>query len=528
MLLLFLLHLFGLRLNLLSAGFYIDDWWLISMAGQGSRFIDGVRAFMETGFFWDRPLEMLHDALILRLSGPPAMDHAWVPQLVLGSLELAESFLLFLLLKRLLDWRGLALLAAGLIALYPNRGGFHYRPNLVCQHLSQTLILASILVHAHWWRSRRWPALAASQALYAMALLSYEAAMFMPLMLGGAVAGRALAEGGGRAETLKEVLKGLLPYAVVLAVLLLWKWAGIPFLMGSHNPKSGFMALSPSQALKTLAAGAGCVTLWPLSLSAVRLLDAGRELGWLLIFAPLAAGLAAAALRLKPEDGPEDASASAGALAGAVAAAFLGAYAPFLLAESYLPYVNGVMSRVNGAGAWTGGLLLAAFLWALSRRASGRVPFVAPWLLLTAFTWTNWVEADAWSRAWAAQKDILSRLAPHTARLHDSNAVLLAGAPRFIHGAPVFDSDYDLNPALRVTFGRKDLHGNVLTPRMTVEGAELVERYRGREVHRYPVSSLVIYDYGADRIIGAADVAVPALRETGFLSKLFLGPGMEP
>ncbi len=133
----------------------------------------------------------------------------------------------------------------------------------------------------------------------------------------------------------------------------------------------------------------------------------------------------------------------------------------------------------------------------------------------------------AWSRAWSLQQEILARLLPHAARWPEQDWVALTGVPRFIHGAPVFEGR-DLGRALRLRSGREDLFGFVLHPHMTVKNGELIQMGLGKVVFRYPLTTLALYDYSLGRFRNAADLSLrPPPPKPSFLSKLFLGPGME-
>ncbi len=527
-LILLLIEFFGLRLHLFKTGFHLDDWFEASLTVSGPGYWDGVRGFADSGIYWDRPGNMLLLPLAHRLSGvsrsEPIPGRPWVAQLLSALLEAAEGWLLFLLLEKLLRRRGPALAAAGLALLFPNRGGFHFRTALLGQHLAHVLMLASMLAHLRWLASGRVPALAAGLGLYALGLLTFDTPMLTPLLLAGACAGRTWAESRDPRRSAGEFARCAAPYAAVFAGLVLWKLVGVPAIAGGTNQKAAMVTFETANAVKVLIAGLGCTTLWPLTLSAVRLRDALLELGWIWLFLPAFASWAAWALGGRGQDEPPPGRGDWGALAGAMAGGFLGSYAPFLLSGSHMPYVNGVLSRVNAAGAWVGGMWTAGLVALLPSRL--RTPALA--LLLAGFTWTNWVESASWARAWDLQKEILSALVPQVRSLPGPAAILLTGAPRNIHGAHVFDSNYDLGGALRLATGRADLSANVLHPNMEIRGDELVQSYSGVAVNRYPLADLKVYDHATRRLGAAGRLVPPPAEKRSVLFKLVFGPGMQP
>lgn len=525
---LLLIQLIVFRLDFLGAGYYLDDWWEISLAAQGNSLLDALKAFARVGY-WDRPLNMLLLAGLHRLSGVPETFRPWIGQSLLVVLEVLQGWLFFLLARRLFRWQSLALAAAALAMLFPNRPGIHYRITLLCLHFSLVLVLSSLLAHLKWWESGRRRDLIVGQLLFATALLFYESPMLMPLLLAGGIAGRSLAHGKQAGRIAADGAKLLFPYGLSIAVLLLWKWVGMRTLFETANLKASVIDISLKNVGMVLVGGFGCVSIWPLSLSLMRLGDAVRELGWLWLALPFLALWLGKSIRVRPDDREASQREVLFALCGAIVGGFLGTYAPYVLSDAYVPHVNGIMSRVNGTGAWVAGMALTAAMLSLLRPRHGKAPLSPALLLplLLAFTWTNWVEARAWSEAWRLQRTILSRLAPHAKEIPPSTTLMLSGAPRFIRGAPVFDSDYDLGPALRLTTGRKDISANVVSPRMQLEDGWLVERYRGQVVNRYAPSEFRIYDLFHDRLGPSSSLSLITPPKYGLLQLIFLGPGRD-
>lgn len=527
------IEIFGRRLHIFSTGYYLDDWWEMWLAAQSSLGA-AIKAYANVGYL-DRPLNMILLVLLHRASGPLDPLRAMLAQAALAALEIAEAWLFFRVLERLTRWRSLAFVAAGILLLFPDRAGIHYRVTLLCLHFSLVLVLASLLEHLRWMKMGGWRALMSSQALYLLAMLFYELPMLMPLLIAGGAAARGAAEGKSRRDLLWEAARCLAPYGVALLVVITWKWVGIRAIWGTANMKTSVLSPSWSNAVKVFAAGLGCTSLWVLSFCAVRLRDALAELRWLWLPLPFFAAWLTALLRPSHDDRPSELAPAIAATIGAAGGCFIGSYAPFVLSDAYMPYVNGIMSRLNSTGAWSGAMLLALGVsycaGALADATGRRARFLSfvPAVVFAAFVWTSWTESAAWARAWRLQKVILGEILSAGVEVSGGHPkpVILTGAPRFIHGAPVFEGDYDLTPALRLLSGRRDVSGMALSGRMKAAGREMVEEYRGKTIRRLPFDDVVVYDHRTRGFVPALDVAFEPFPETSFWEKAFLGPGME-
>src|SRR5262249_3405505 len=141
------------------------------------------------------------------------------------------------------------------------------------------------------------------------------------------------------------------------------------------------------------------------------------------------------------------------------------------LSSSYMPQIYGLMSRTNGAGALVGGLLVAVGVQRLPRKA--RLGALA--LAAAAFAWADWVSAEEWARSWDKQQQILWKVAERAKTIEGPASILLAGTQAHVGRAVLFDAHYDFDAALRVTTGRKDLKGNIVTSRLRFEPEEARE-----------------------------------------------------
>lgn len=478
-------------------GFYHDDWPMLELGLKEPGLAGAIRSYAGAGL-WSRPLEIIQYPLCISLCGLSPSAY----QLLMLCLRAAESILLFLLLKRLLLSPSLALSAAGLAAMFPNRFAVHVWFANSPQTVAQILVLLSLWLHMLWIERRLGNRLLLGQAAYLAGMLSYESCAFMPLLLAGGLLARRVGSGAGWVRSAARTAGDLSPYAVTLAAVLSWQWGWMRLLPGAVNPKAALVKASWTHLFKAYGAGFECLTnrvlhaCWLGALQAKTALSPSSVLAW-------AAFTSAAVLLLRRREGAEKYPPALGPALGAAAAGFVGAYAPYALSGAYMPHLFGIMSRTNGAGAWIGGLLLACALSAVpspgwARRGSGRpLQALALGAAVGAFTWTNWGNGRQWAQAWREQKRILQELSTRLPRVSGPGTILLTGTPAHVGHAVVFDAPYDFDAALRLWTGRGDLHGNIVTSRFRFESGGAVEtRPDGTEL-RYGAGGL--YLYHADR-----------------------------
>lgn len=494
------------RLFFLGTGLYHDDWVLLDHTLSGGSYWGAVEVFASKGIL-RRPLQPLVYPLLYFLAGAaPAAG-----QLLIFALEMLEGLLLYRLVSRLTGRPPLALLAAGLAMLFPNRAVMHVWVSNAFQPLAHIGLLASLLAHLNWIESRRVLWLAASLTSYLLSLLCYESTAFLPLILSGALWARKRLAGEPFFDALRQSLASITPYLAPLALALWWQHRGMLLVY----PAGGIKQLSPSllHFAKAYAAGFHCLTTGVLHAAARTLPAVWREFPWFLKLALLAAVPALwIPFRRALQGAPPAAKLP---LLGAAAGCYLGAYAPFALSGTYTPQFSGLMSRTNGAGAWAGGMLLAASLASLMRRQEEGRGHPAAQVLLAAllclFTWTNWQFSREWAGSWDLQRDIIMRAAPQARNLPASATVLLAGAPRHRGSAVVFDASWDFPYALRFATKRDDLTGNVVSKRMSFEQDGAVERSGGNVIWTHPYVNLYLYHYSSDSLVRLDGPREPSL-----------------
>lgn len=476
-------------------GFYADDWIFFRIQGGAGGGALGFARALAGGGFLARPLEILHYPLFYALgTAHPALDQA-----VLLLLKVAEGWLLFRLLDRLFEWRSLAFWAALLSLAYPDRSATHLWFANSPQGVSVVAALASLLLHEDWIRTRRPSRLAGGLALYVAALLDYESAAFLPLLLGAGLAARAASSGTPVRRAVLSACRDLTPYAGAFAAAVLWMWGGPLLMSGTPNPKP--LQLSLAAAWEVYSAGFSALGPRTFLLCARSAPLAMRYLpGALLVL--YAAVFLAAAVRPVPEPEPGEGArrrALLTALATA-AAAFVAGYAPYVFSRHpYVPDVVGIMNRLNAVGAWSGGIVLAALLATLFRgRPAPRQAGLA--LLLAAFTWTNAFACLQWAIAWQTTRRIAAGAAARARGLPPGAMVVLMDSPGRIGGAPVLGESWDFDEVLKRATGRRDLSGRVAGPRLRF-GAAAVEETPGAadwprtEPWRYPYRGLYAYRF---------------------------------
>lgn len=474
----------GLRAFSPWLGFYHDDWFFLERVDSAGGLWGAIKYFAIAGM-WNRPVEIVQIPLTFWLAGL----HLAVGQVLLGLLECAEAWLIFRLVERLTRSRGAALLCAALIALHPARFVVHVWLSISPLWFAHVFLLLSLLAHLDWIERGRPGRLAASQTLYLASVLCYESAAFLPLMLAGA----RLAAGRLSKERVLTEARLLAPYLATLAAALAWQRVVGPWLFAAANPKT--LGLSPLHFVKAYLRGLECVTTRPfdgMRRSLPELINswpAGLALAWAAATALLTWALAPS--RERPEV-PR-------VLLGAGLAVWLGAYLPFAVSGDYSPQFFGIMARTNGTGVLAGGLWIAALLlWGASRR---RAPAAAALsVMIGGFLLTDWQFAREWAMSWSAQKGILARCAAKVSGVPGPAAVLLKGAPTAYRHAAVFDAFWDFDSALKLAAGRKDLKGNVVSPRLSFEEDKVVERSNGQSMWEHPYRNLYVYDAAKDEL----------------------------
>ena len=225
-LVLLLAELAAFRLYALSCGFYHDDWIFLEMLQTGGGGFWGAAKVFAAKGHWLRPVQILQLPLFYlgALPFPPA------GQAILAALELCDGLLLYLLFERLGLRKGMALCAAALALLFPNRDVVHFWLSNASQLLAHALALGAFLIHLDYIDRRGLARLLAGQALFLAAVLTYESAAFLFLLPACA----ALFEGKGSP---RRAAADYWPFAETLALAVIWQRLGARLLLGAENHK---------------------------------------------------------------------------------------------------------------------------------------------------------------------------------------------------------------------------------------------------------------------------------------------------
>ena len=416
-------------------GFYHDDWVVLEQLSSGG-FADQVRALR---WLAPRPLDIPLNQAFFAIGGLNPLPYHLLRLL----LDLAAGWLFYLLLERLTGRRALALCAAALAMLVPNRDVLHFWFGISNESAATVAMFGALLCYWDWLEKRRAPALWAGLFLYMASVLTYEALAFFPLVLFAARA--------KNVSSAKREFRRFWPFGAVLAVALLWQRKGAALYAGIENNKT--MGFSAAHALKVFGAGFECVSNRVVHIGALSLRSLWENHPfYFLPCALLAAAMTWPLLRDRDEKRGE-------AKPWLIAAAlFFAAYLPYAATADYTPQIFGVMSRTNAGGAWACGLLLALLL-SLAKKPYMKSALLG--LLVLAFTATDWHRALAWGSSWDAQREIFAKLKAKD--LPQGARVLLTGAPSDLDHAVVIEAEYAFDASLRLMTGRSDLHGNLLS-----------------------------------------------------------------
>lgn len=482
-------------------GFYCDDWTNLERSLGQSGFFDRVLLYLREVAPSRPGLSVLYPVLFAVGGMKP-----WVYQTVFFLLESAAGMLLFVLLDRLFRRRDLALTAVVLVMLYPNHIVTHLWLGSCAWLVSLILLLVSLILHLEWIEGGRPARLAGSLACYAASVLTYEATVFLPLLLWGGLAARDLSSGERIKTALWRPTKSLAPYAAVLAAAALWQRFGLPLLL--DDPPLRETEVSIKRIFVVYGLGLATLTTQTASLVSGALASAWDEAhaGLVLPFAAACAGLPVVLVR-PDRDGPSVSPSPLWTAGGAATAGFLGAFLPYGF-SFYAPSAFALRSRTSAGGALAGGILLALAFAAALRRCPPKGPRLIALrsvlgIMIGVLLLTNWHLCRQWTRSWAVQKRALAGLAKKADALPKGATVIVSG-PYHVDNdadkAPIFISHWGFSSALRLATGRKDLTGDVFdaktqfgpdglyVPRKGERGYTLLHDYDG----------LFYYDYRKD------------------------------
>ncbi len=173
-------------------------------------------------------------------------------------------------------------------------------------------------------------------------------------------------------------------------------------------------------------------------------------------------------------------------------------YAPYSLALDYLPCLDSGYNRINQASSLGASICLAAFICGLAHLVVRRFTYqkigVALFLLpLTGlFVLASWQYSKAWLASSVMQNRIISQIKNHSAQIKLADSLILAGCPRYVMWAPLFDSVWDFRSMLRIVLNDHEASGGVVSDRMKIEGEQLKDLFGQQLLGKYDFKNMVI------------------------------------
>lgn len=185
---------------------------------------------------------------------------------------------------------------------------------------------------------------------------------------------------------------------------------------------------------------------------------------------------------------------------------FAAGYAIFLTNYNVKFTPAGIGNRAAIAASAGAALVIAGWVGLLAtlfpRRA--RRAFVATALgaLAGVYTAIDYGVASFWIDAYAQERSILHVIQARVPTLPSDATVLLGGTCPYVGPAIVFESDWDLEGALRILYRDPTLRADVVTDRLRVEGDGITSRIYGSLRRRYGYGPrLLLFEYPGGRVV---------------------------
>jgi hypothetical protein len=490
-------------------GFASDDWdFLRAMTFAPEQSVAGsFEALDANPNIHPRPVQALYQAVLFALFGDRPLGY----HLAGAALLLAAVLLLHLVLRELGVPRLMAVAVPALFAVFPSYAtdrlwfaAHGYLLALAACFLSLYAGLRAVRATG----PRRWAWAALALAALLVSALGYEIAI--PFLAAGVPLVAWRARGLGRGHALALVA----PNVAALAAIMAFKLAASP---GAH------LSQSVPEHLARLFGGAALVSFGSygagLPLAAGWALGVAEPAGIALTLA--ATGAAFAYLWRLHGAGEGIGRRGWLLLAAAGVPVFLLGYAVFLATSRFILTSTGIGNRWQAAGAVGAAMVLVGLLGWLAGLAPPRLRRGATSGLLAVAIGASVLVGNGLGAQWVEAREARDGAVAGIAKALPSPApdttVILEGVCPYVGAAIVADSDWDLAGALRLRYGRPDLHADVATTgRLSVGESGLVGRHYGREV-RYPFGpALLAYDGATGELTPLADraTALAALEPT--------------
>lgn len=481
-------------------GFYLDDWLMLRQLSFGPQnYFELVYKYLTTDpRVIIRPIEALHFGSVFYFSGTDPLG--WrLSNLVM---EVASTFLIYLIVARLAVSRLAGFIAAMFFLTYPVHDSSHYWAVCSCVSLSLTTYLGSLWATLKAVGSRHkagW--LLSSYAMFALSIYGYEP--FLPLCALNVVAYVMLT--GDLKKLLlsaRSLVLHSLPYAGLVASLLLYQRYVVPMIMKAALHKIHF---DPGLIVSTIGEGLRVVSpvaTVPYISSHVSdfVRTEGFSSGVLIRLGVLVALIIAGALITVPGSVHKRRPAVTLIILGFFTAVM--SYSIFGLNPEYTPTLITLVNRINTGAAFGLSIIVSGvFVFFLANNTKHlKVKLLSSSLVLSSlvvlFTLANWGLAKPWEISWSVQNRTFEALRARKKEFEKIESVVLMNCPRYVNASPVFDGTWDFEEALHLALGRSDIKGGVVSERMAV-GSDFVQDIAlGFACAEYPFKNFVLVTPG--------------------------------
>ncbi len=429
--------------------------------------------------------------------------------------EIAGALFLYIALNSILKDKVLSFLAAALFLIYPSHDLTHYSIGAASTTIAVTLFNLSLWLFAKGLESKQQNInegkpqqsdranlfICLSALVFLIGLLNYEICLSL-FVIYTAVATIILWKKHRVAKTLALAALYTTPSFAAIVLVVLFRSVFLPSLKMGWGYRTVF---DPVNFFHVIYEGIR-VSISPYAFSFFLALarDQIRE-GFNLFqvsYLVIASAVLIFAGWVLAKGSPEDESNLLQSSKLAIALGLLiliSAYILFAMSPDYLPVLDTGVNRINTASSIGAAMLIAGFFgWLTSfikmaNKQNQSIIFaglLVPFVLL--FTLADWQFARPWIVSWRAQKQVIDLIKRRSPQLHSGDTIILAGLPRYVMWAPVFDGVWDFQSALRINLNRHDINGGVLSDRMVITPDFLEDRFQKYLCSSYPLQQIYI------------------------------------
>lgn len=518
-----------------QVGFYLDDWltfWNLHFAPHNP--IDLIKASFNDPRMVTRPVQCLYYGISYFFFADRPLPY----HLLRCALEFVGVACLYLGLLRLSGQRIFATLGALFFILYPNHDATHYWIGAgLGPGFGLSLYLASFYLLIESAKAellnKRLAWYSGSLVAFALSAFCYES--FLPMLsLSFCALNLCYPKGEGTSPPsfLKRTFSSLLyllPFVLLALCEPVYQRVLLPrisktFLSPSTFDLNYFLSVFPAAANVSFGpsffnfcferARDAIISISPLS--AVQAVCT--------VLAAIAALLISTKISKDslPEQSPSARTEGFGPLPYVVSGAlvFVCSYLTFAVAQGYTPVLDTMLNRVNIGGSVAMSIILAALVCSLlnakSSLSSTNWKLTALTLpVVTFFALANLGLSAFWICSWEVQKNTRFLIQKHADQIKAGDSIILAHIHRYLMWAPVFDGTWDFQSMLRMTLNRNDVQGGVISDRLSIQGANVVDNSLGYVCASYPADRITVLFPSEDKWLRTATTAgfVEAIEE---------------